>query len=367
MALSTTCLSRAETVIDLAAIAHNTRLIAEASGTAVMAVVKADAFGHGMVPVARTVLANGATWLGVTTSAEAAELRNAGINAPILSWMHLPDEDFTHAIRNRVDLGVSTVEHLDAIAALDASAYVHLKADTGLARNGATADEWRDLVRVARKYEAQGMIQVRGIWSHLHSAEDPATVPEQISRFQEALAVAGPVGLRHLANSVAALTVPESRFDMVRAGIGIYGAEARQFGLRPAMSLRARAIHVKRVPAGTGVSYRHDYVTRQDTTLLLVPLGFADGVPRLAGNRGEVWFRGARYPIAGRIAMDQFVVDISDTPASIGDEVVLFGPGDDGEPTVQDWADWALTNPHEILTGIGPRVPRRYTKELCFD
>jgi alanine racemase len=367
-------LAFAEAVVDLEAVAHNTRLFAGPVG-GLMAVVKADGFGHGLVPVARTALAHGASWLGVTSCAEAGELRAAGVTAPILSWLHLPGQDFAEAILTDVDLAASSAEHLLGIArsaqCVALAARVQLKIDTGLSRNGSTADEWPELLRLAHRLELAGTIRVRGIWSHLSAAEDPATVPPQIRRFEDALAAAGSLGLhpplRHLANSAATLGVPGSRYDLVRVGIGLYGVEPlpdKNFGLRPAMTLRGRAVMVKRVPRGTGVSYHHDYTTTGDTTLVLVPLGFADGVPRTASGHGEVSIHGTRYPIAGRVAMDQFVVDVGDAPVRIGDEVVLFGPGDDGEPTVIEWACWAGTNPHEILTGIGHRVPRRYLPAL---
>jgi alanine racemase len=358
---------RVSAVVDLDAVAANTRLIRETAGTPVMAVVKADGFGHGLLPVARAALDGGATWLGVTTLDEALELRHAGVPAPVLSWLHLPDEDFGTAIGEGVDLGVSSVEHLRSIvaAAGEAPARVHLKIDTGLSRNGAVTESWGELVDEAWRYEMAGAVHVRGVWSHLHTAEEPETVPEQVRRFEMALARANRAGLRptvrHLANSAAALTLPATRYDLVRAGIALYGVEPAHPGLRPAMTLRARAVQVKRVPAGTGVSYGHDHVTARATTLVLVPLGFADGVPRLAGAHGaQVWFHGTCHPVVGRIAMDQFVVDVGDTPAHVGDEIVLFGPGDEGEPTAVDWARWAGTNPHEILTGIGPRVPRHH-------
>jgi alanine racemase len=367
-------LAFAEAVVDLDAVAHNTRLFRGHAG-ALMAVVKADGFGHGLVPVARTALAHGASWLGVTSCAEAGELRAAGVTAPILSWLHLPDQDFAEAILTGVDLAASSAGHLRGIArsaqCVARAAWVHLKIDTGLSRNGSTADEWPELLGVARQLELAGAIRVRGIWSHLSAAEDPATVPPQIRRFEDALTVAGFLGLRpplrHLANSAAALGVPGSHYDLARVGIGLYGVEPvpdKHFGLRPAMTLRGRAVLVKRVPRGTGVSYHHDYTTTGGTNLVLVPLGFADGVPRTASGRGEVSIHGTRYPIAGRVAMDQFVVDVGDAPVRVGDEVILFGPGNDGEPTVAEWAAWAGTNPHEILTGIGHRVPRRYLPAL---
>jgi alanine racemase len=364
----------AEAVVDLDAIAGNAALLAgKARGAALMAVVKADAFGHGLLPVARTALANGATWLGVTSVTEALTVRRAGLEAPMLAWLYGTDDDFATAIAASVDLTVSSTSHLDSIAAaavrMQQRAEVHLKIDTGLTRNGVAFGDWPELVRRARAREREGIVRVRGIWSHLASADDPGnpSIAAQLEVFNRALAIAADGGLtpelRHLANSAGILDVPETHFDLVRAGIALYGVEpidGRDSGLRRAMTLRGRAVNVKRVPAGTGVSYMHDYTTPHETTMVLVPMGYADGVPRKLGNRGSVWLRSERRPIAGRVAMDQFVVDAGDLPARLGDEVVLFGPGDHGEPTVQEWAAWAETNPHEILTGIGARVPRHY-------
>lgn len=365
--------SLGEAVVDLGAIAHNTEVLADHSAREMMAVVKADGFGHGMIPIARTVLAHGATWLGVTSLAEAAQLRDAGITAPVLSWIHLPDEDFRPAIDTDVDLSVSSPEHLVGIAACadraGRAAAVHLKIDTGLSRNGSPASEWPALVEQARKFEIDGLVVVRGVWSHLASADrigDPS-VAAQLRCYADALALARDAGLdpewRHMANSAGILAVPSSHYDLTRAGIALYGVEpiaGRVHGLVPAMTLRSRTVMVKRVAAGTGVSYEHQYVTQHDSTLALVPLGFADGVPRLLTNRGEVSCGGRRCRIAGRVAMDQFVVDAGDLDVHIGDDVLLFGNGESGEPTVAEWAVWADTNAHEILTGIGGRVPRRY-------
>ncbi|MFI6027265.1 alanine racemase [Amycolatopsis magusensis] len=360
-------------VIDLGAIAHNTELLRARCSGELMAVVKADGFGHGVLPVATTALAHGATWLGVTSLAEALHLRAAGITAPVLSWLHLPDEDFAPAVAGDIDLSVSSIEHLDGIAAsadrAGKCAYVHLKVDTGLSRNGSPPELWPGLVTAARRLERTGLVRVRGLWSHLISGNHPGdpSVGVQSSRFEEACALAAARGLdprvRHLANSAAVLTAPATHLDLARAGIALYGVEplaGHESGLRPAMTLRTRANMVRRVPGGTGVSYDHEYVTSRDTTLALVPLGFADGVPRLAGGRAEVLLGGRRCRVAGRVAMDQFVADAGDAPVRIGDEVVLFGPGERSEPTVAEWARWARTNPHEILTGIGNRVPRRY-------
>jgi alanine racemase len=360
-------------IVDLRAIAHNTALIADTASTPVMAVVKADAFGHGLVPVARTVLAHGAHWLGVTTCAEALRLRHAGITAPVLSWMHTHDTDFAPAIDADIDLSASSTQHLHQIAACAArtarTAFVHLKIDTGLRRNGAPPSEWPALVALARRLERAGLVQVRGVWSHLVHASDPGTpcVGRQVEQFDHAVSAARAAGLdpelRHLANSAAALDAPSCRYDIVRPGIGLYGVEpvaGKVFGLRAAMTLSTRNILIKRVPAGSGVSYDHDYVTTRDSTLALVPIGYADGVPRSASGQAEVWSRDHRHPLAGKIAMDQFVVDLGDHPAELGDEIVVFGPGDRGEPTAAQWADWADTIPHEIFTRLGNRFPRRY-------
>jgi alanine racemase len=367
--------SHAEVVVDLSAIAHNVTRFAERTEAAVMAVVKADGFGHGAVRVARTALASGATWLGVTSCAEALQLRAHGITSPVLCWVHRPREDFSAALANDVDLSVSSTDHLSTIAAtaaaLDRTAAIHLKVDTGLHRNGALAADWGELVRKARDLESAGLIRVRAVWSHLIGSGDPSA---QIRLFDAAVELARAAGLRpelrHLANSAATLSCPATHYEMVRPGIGIYGVEPNPglpAGLRGAMTLRARPILVKQVRAGSGVSYEHEYVTTRDSTLALVPLGYADGVPFSAARRAQVWIAGRRYPVAGRIAMDQFVVDLLGDHMSTDQEVVVFGPGDEGEPTVTEWARWARTIPHEIVTGIGPRVARQYWPAREFE
>lgn len=370
----------AEAVIDLGAIAANLRTIAATARTALMAVVKADGFGHGAAPVARAAVDAGARWLGVTSAAEALALRAAGLDAPVLSWLHRPDEDFTRLIAADVDIAVSSLTQLGAVAGaaarLGVSAAVQLKADVGLSRNGARCDDWPELVTWARKHEAEGSLQVRGVWSHLTNAEVPGcpSIERQVSTFREALRIARGAGLDpelvHLANSAAALTAPQTRFDLCRIGLAMYGVEPfgatgpGRFGLRPAMTLRSQVVNLKRVPAGTGVSYGPDHVTSRPTTLALLPLGYADGLSRTAEGRAWVWLAGRRCPIVGRIAMDQCVVDAGDLPVALGDPVVVFGPGaepgspDTAEPTAAEWARWAGTNPHEVLTGIGTRVAR---------
>ncbi|MFD6563685.1 alanine racemase [Micromonospora profundi] len=368
----------AEAVVDLGAIAGNVRTIAAVTGTGLMAVVKADAFGHGAVPVARAALGAGARWLGVTSAAEALSLRDAGITAPTLSWLHRQDDDFAALISAGVDVGVSTTTHLHAI--VDAAhrvgvpATVQLKVDTGLSRNGASGDDWPELVAWARKYEVEGGVRVRGVWSHLADADVPGSpcLPRQVATFEEALRIARHAGLNpdlvHLANSAAALSAAGTRFDLCRIGLALYGVDPfgasrpGEFGLRAALTLRTTVVNVKRVPAGTGVSYGPEYVTGRATTLALLPLGYADGLPRAAEGRAQVWLGDRRRPIVGRIAMDQCVVDVGDLPVAIGDPVVVFG-ADDAAPSVTEWARWAGTNPHEILTGIGARVGRHHIHE----
>jgi alanine racemase len=364
----------AEAVVDLNAIAHNTRLLISAAAPAsMMAIVKADAFGHGAAEVARTVLAAGATWLGVAFAAEALALRAAGITAPLLYWLPAPPETTEALLAADVAVSVGSVESLQSLADIATRtgrvAEVHLKVDSGMSRGGAPAEEWNLLFTWAHKFEVAGILRVRGLWTHLASAEDAESnvLQMQLIDFRTAHLAAQLAGLNpeilHVANSAATLQVPASRFDLVRPGLAVYGIEPvpdRTFGLRPAMTVRAPVALTKRVLAGTGVSYGPDYHTRRETTLALVPLGFADGVPRRAGNRGEFAIHGVRCPVAGRVCMDQVVVDVGDLPVRAGETAVMFGPGDDGEPTAAEWAAWGDTNANDILAGIGPRVVRRY-------
>lgn len=372
----------AKAVVDLAAVASNVRAIAAVTRTPLMAVVKADAFGHGAAMVARAALDAGAAWLGVTSASEALALRRAGISAPTLSWLHRPDDEFDALVAADVDVGVSTPTHLHATAEaarrLGVPAMVQLKADTGLSRNGAGGEHWAELVARARSYEVAGSIRVRGVWSHLADADIPGSpvLRRQVTRFEEVLGIARDAGLQpdlaHLANSAAALSAPTSRFDLCRIGLALYGVDPfggrgpDRFGLHPAMTLCTSVVNVKRVPAGTGVSYGLSHVTTKKTTLALVPLGYADGLPRTAEGRAAVWLAGRRCPVVGRIAMDQCVVDAGDLPVAIGDPVVVFGPAQGDQPTVAEWAGWAGTNPNEILTGIGARVAREYLHEMVM-
>jgi alanine racemase len=282
--------------------------------------------------------------------------------------------DPADAIARGVDLSAGSAAFVATVAAAAGQAGVparlHLKADTGLSRGGATQADWPGVVDAALDAQARGLLRVAGLWSHFACADIPGhpSVAAQLAAFADAVTVAEKAGVtpevRHIANTAAALTVPESRYDLVRFGGAIYGLSTLPGGappwLRPAMTLRARLASIKRVPPGAGVSYGHRYVTARETTLGLVPLGYADGVPRAAAGQPLVSARGRRWPIAGTVCMDQLVVDFGDEPVAAGDEVVLFGPGDDGEPTAQEWGEALGTISYEIATGIGARVPRSY-------
>jgi alanine racemase len=352
--------------VDLAAVAANTALIARRTAGAVMAVVKADGFGHGAVEVARTALANGATALGVTSLAEAWPLRDAGLEAPLLSWLNAADADFATAIERRVDLAVPGLEHLTAVAAARGRARVHLHVDAGMARDGASPSGWRRLCQAARLWERRGAIDVVGIMGHLGCADVPTDPCNSLgrTRFAWALEVARSCGLRpaqrHLAATAATLTDPRTHHTMSRIGAGLVGIDpSRTTGLRAALTLSAPLVSVRRARAGTPVGYGHTHVTAATTCLGLVPLGYADGLPRAASGRAELQVRGRRVPVVGRLSMDQAVVDLGTTGAEVGDTVTVFGPGDAGEPTVGEWAAWSETLAHEIVTGIGARVSRR--------
>jgi alanine racemase len=367
---------RTEAVVDLAAIRANVATLKAATPAEVMAVVKAGGYGHGLVESAGAARAGGATWFGTATLDEALEVRAAGFTEPVLGWLWSPGENDTvrNAIRAGIDVSVSSPWQLDAVragaASVGVTARIHLKIDTGLSRNGSYVDDWPMLVESAAKAQAAGEVEVVGVWSHFVYADQPGhpTIAKQIGAFRAALEVAGRAGVqpqvRHLANSAATLTLPEAHFDLVRPGIAMYGLspmpDPGNSGLTPAMTLRAAISSVKRVRAGEGVSYGHVYTTSRETTLALVPLGYADGVPRNATNVGPVAINGGRYTVSGRVCMDQFVVDVGDLPVAAGDVAILFGPGLDGEPTAGDWAAAIDTIHYEIVTRVGARVPRVY-------
>ncbi|HSV38309.1 MAG TPA: alanine racemase [Nocardioidaceae bacterium] len=353
--------------VDLDAVAANTRFFNARTSGELMAVVKADGFGHGAEVVARTALANGATWLGVTSISEALSLRYAGIAAPVLSWLNPLDADYLTAIQRDVDLAVPGVEHLDAIAQAASlagrRARVHLHADLGMARDGATTDEWPKLCRLAATAEQHRLVRVIGVMGHLACADEPRH-PSNVAAartFDGAVAVAEIFGLRphlrHVAATAATLTDVTTHHDLCRVGAGLFGIDpSRTTQLRPAMTLTAPVVSVRDVPAGTSVGYGHRHTTARATRLALLPLGYADGIPR--GSAGFVSLRGTRCPVVGQVSMDQTVVDVGSLPVRPGDVAVVFGPGTDGEPTAAEWACWAGTIEHDIVTGIGPRVRR---------
>lgn len=373
----------AEVRVDLAAIRDNVaELAVRAAPAQVMTVVKGDAYGHGLVPVARAARAGGATWLGAATLAEALALRAAGVDGRVMAWLNAPGERWADALAADVDVSASAPWALAEIAAAaretGRTARVHLKADTGMGRAGAPPADWPTLVDDALKAQAEGLVEVVGLWSHLARADEPGEPANarQLAAFRDALELAEARGVRpevrHLANSAATLTMRSAHFDLVRPGLATYGLSPvpqqvtpADVGLRPAMSVRARLALVKRVPPGQGVSYGHLYVTDRESSLGLVPLGYADGVPRhasggSAGPGAPVLIRGVTRRIAGRVCMDQFVVDLRDDDVRAGDEVVLFGDAAAGEPTAQDWADATGTISYEIVTRFAPRLPRVY-------
>jgi alanine racemase len=365
---------RAEIVVDLAAVRHNVRILKDLVSVdgpvALMAVVKADGYGHGMVEVAEAAREAGADWLGVATIDEALALRAAGDRGPLLCWLSAPGDDFAAAVAAGVEVTAYSVEELEEIAAVG-PARVQLKVDTGLSRGGAPRSQWHDLFAAAADLERDGRITVTGIWSHLAASDEPAHPANdaQEAAFRDALSLAASVGLdpdvTHLANSAAAILRPSAHFDLVRCGIATYGLDpapgvSPHLGLRPAMTVRAPLLMSKEIAAGDGGSYGHTWHAGADTTVGVVPAGYGEGIPRAAGNAASVWVGDSRRPIRGRVCMDQFVVELDGELPAPGTEVVLFGPGDDGEPTAQDWADDVGTISYEIVTRVGGRLLRRH-------
>jgi alanine racemase len=367
-------MNRAEVRIDLARITENVKHLKNLSGTNVMAVVKADAYGHGLVDVARAAVDGGASALGVALLEEAMTLRKAGITSPILAWLVPPGSDFKSAVDNEIDLAASSIIALEQIGSVSSKnrPRVHLEVDTGMTRGGFLS-EWGklDAHHVAN-------IDIVGIFSHFARADEPGQEQnnQQRERFKEMVATLESFGytniVRHLSNSAATLKDDQSRFDMVRAGIAIYGltpdlenlGTSESLGLKPAMQLRAKLHLVKQVPVGAAVGYGATAHTTSETKLGIVAMGYADGIPRIAKNVG-VFVDGKRAPVIGRISMDQFVVDLgADSRANSGDWVIVFGDGSQGEYTADDWGAASLSINYEIVTRIGPRVPRIYAHHV---
>ena len=368
---------QAEAVIDLDAFRANIAALKEcAPSSALMTVVKADAYGHGVAQMARAARQAGSEWLGVATLDEALALRRAGDTGDLLCWLAAPGADFSAPIDAGIEVTASSADQLAEILAAPSSVRpkVQLKVDTGLSRNGALGEQWTLLVAAAAAAQSAGSVEITGVWSHFACADEPAHPANdaQEAAFDEAVDELKASGvepaLRHLSNSAATLTRPSAHFELVRVGIAAYGIRpdprmTYTTPLTPVMTLRGRLAAVKRVTAGASVSYGHTWTAEQDTTLGLVPLGYGEGILRTASNRAEVGCAGGRVPQVGVVCMDQFVVDLGDAEAARGDVVTLFGPGGDGEPSAEDWAEAAGTIAYEVVTRLGGRIERTYVGE----
>jgi len=367
--LATLATTRPVLTVRLDAVAYNTRVLA-ARARRLMAVVKADGFGLGGADVARTALAHGARALGVATLTEAVELRTAGIGAPLLSWLDAPGADPSDAVLHGVDVAVPSLGHLEAAVAAGRrtgrAVAVHLYLDCGTARDGCAPELWPALCAAAWRAELTGAVRVVGVMGHLACAAslDPQANADATARFVHGVARARAAGLRpalrHLGATAAVLGLPATRFDLSRVGAGLVGIDptGRCPVLHAVAQVTAPVVQVRDVGAGVGVGYEHTYRTPAPTRLALLPLGYADGLPVTASGRAQVLVHGRRRPLAGRVSMDQVVVDVGDLPVRTGDVVTVIGAGDDLAPTLTEWADWAGTLPHELLTGLGRRLVR---------
>lgn len=365
----------AEILVDLDVIRGNLRRLRELVGTEVMAVVKADGYGHGMIQVARAAREVDVPWLGVATLDEALALRAAGDRGRLLCWLAAPGADYRPLIAADVDVTAYTTAHVEAIAAaaraVGTTARLQLKFDTGLSRGGASRADWQDVIETAAKSDD---VVVTGLWSHFASSDEPEHPANaaQEQAFRDAVDLARAAGLDpevcHLANSAGALLRPSARFDLVRFGIATYGLSPApdvvteaELGITPAMTVHATIVMNKEIKKGAGVSYGHTFVASEDMPVALVPLGYGDGIPRAASSTAEVEINGERAAILGRVCMDQFVV--GPTTGATGDDAVLFGDGSDGAPTAQDWARWCDTIAYEIVTRMQGRATRRWINE----
>jgi len=366
----------AEAVVDLDAIAHNVRLLRELAGSAqVMAVVKADGYGHGATMAGRAALAAGASELGVATVAEALTLRRDGITAPVLAWLHPPGTNFAPALEADVEIAVSSVRQFDelrdAVTRTGRVATVTVKVDTGLNRNGVGVAEFPAMLNALKRALADDAIRLRGLMSHLVHGDDPDNPLNdlQAQRLTKTRKLADEHGVSfevvHLSNSPSVMTRPDLAFDMVRPGIAVYGQtpipERGNMGLVPAMTLKCPVALVRSVRAGEGVSYGHTWIAERDTTLALLPVGYADGIFRNLSGRIDVLINSALRRSVGRICMDQFVVDLGrDSDVAEGDDAILFGPGTMGENTAQHWAELLGTINYEVVTSPRGRITRTY-------
>ena len=373
-------MSRAVAEVDLTAIAHNLKLIKGKTNTQVLAVVKADAYGHGLIPVAKAAVAAGADWLGTALLEEGVALRAAGVKAPLICWLTPLGEDLKIAVKNNIDLSISSIELLeeviDAGRAANIVPRIHLEVDTGMTRGGVRG-EWPEFVSEVAKAVKDNGVEVVGLWSHFARADEPdqSFNKQQLDTFHKRLATLIAQGINpqfvHIANSAAALTNNDAVKNIVRWGIGLYGlspdvttlGDSAKLNLKPAMKLKAKLHLVKKAEAGAPVGYGGTATVAEDTKIGVVTMGYADGIPRNASKLAGVFVDGHRAPLLGRVSMDQFVVNLgANSNAKTGDEVVIFGDGALGEYTVDDWASAAGTINYEIVTRIGPRVPRIYPR-----
>ncbi len=374
-------MSRASAEINLSAITQNFKSIKSRTTADVLAVVKADAYGHGLIPVSKALEEAGADWFGTALLEEAINLRKAGILKPIISWLTPLGEDFKSAIDLDIDLGIPSIDLLDevikAASLTGKTARIHLEIDTGMSRGGVLS-EWDQLIKSVLVGVNLKQLKVIGIWSHFARADEPDELmnQEQLSLFEEKVNQAKAAGIDaqfiHIANSAALFTNKSAHKNIIRSGIALFGlspdvktiGDSSSLGLKPAMKLKAKLNLVKEVKAGSSVGYGGTAVLKSDTKLGVVALGYADGIPRSTNNLAGVFVDKKRAPIIGRVSMDQFVVDLGITStAKTGDEVIVFGDGSNGEYTVDEWAKAANTINYEIITRIGPRVPRIYPRE----
>jgi alanine racemase len=374
-------MSRASAEINLSAITQNFKSIKSRTTADVLAVVKADAYGHGLIPVSKALEEAGADWFGTALLEEAINLRKAGILKPIISWLTPLGEDFKSAIDLDIDLGIPSIDLLDevikAASLTGKAARIHLEIDTGMSRGGVLS-EWDQLIKSVLVGVNLKLLKVIGIWSHFARADEPAELmnQEQLSLFEEKVNQAKTAGIDaqfiHIANSAALFTNKSTHKNIIRSGIALFGlspdiktiGDSSSLGLKPAMKLKAKLNLVKEVKAGSSVGYGGTAVLKSDTKLGVITLGYADGIPRNTNNLAGVFVDKKRAPMIGRVSMDQFVVDLGVTSnAKTGDEVIVFGDGSGGEYTVDEWAKAANTINYEIITRIGPRVPRIYPRE----
>lgn len=365
---------RAQAEIDLGAIEHNVRTICESVAVPVMTVVKADGYGHGAVPVALAALQAGASWLGVAFVDEALELRQSGVSGRILAWLLSADDNIAEALSLDIDVSVASVEMLSQVVQvgrdLNVTPRVHVEVDTGLARAGAAESEWSALFAAVQSHVGIGDIEFVSLWSHLACADEPEHLANtaQKHRFEQAIQTATAAGLRdffkHIANSAGAIAHADLHYDLVRVGIATYGVtpgdelgDATELGLRPAMTVSAQVAHVRRLNTGDGVSYSHRWTASRPTTVGLIPIGYADGIPRSATNHGWVTYQGTEYPIVGTVCMDQFVVDFGDVEVPVGARVELFGTG---VSSAHQWAKACGSIGYELVTRLGSRIERVY-------